>query len=161
MENVLDVLLYLFENYLEGELEDGAMHANLKLELEQAGFPVNEIEQAFAWLGSLSQSEETAAELALREPATDAIRIYPLEEATVIPTDCQGFLLHLEQLGILTPVSREQVIDRLLDLAAGEQVDLEQLKWVILMVLFSHTGDKTAFAELEEMMYSYDAEMLH
>lgn len=161
MENVLDVLLYLFENYLEGELEDDAAHANLKLELEQAGFPSQEVEQAFAWLGSLSQAEKTAEDMALREPANDTIRLYPREEAAVIPTACQGFLLHLEQLGILTPVSREQVIDRVLDLAAGEMVDLEQLKWVILMVLFSHSGDKTAFAELEEMMYSYDAEMLH
>ncbi len=161
MENVLDVLLYLFENYLEGELEDDTTHANLKLELEQAGFPGHEIDQAFSWLGSLSVSEEVASELALREPATDAIRVYPNEESSVFPTECQGFMLHLEQLGILTPVSREQVIDRVLDLAAGEMVDLDQLKWVILMVLFSHSGDKAAFAELEEMMYSYDAEMLH
>lgn len=161
MENVLDVLLYLFENYLEGELEDGTLQANLKLELEQAGFPAREVEQAFAWLDSLGASEEAAADMALAESRGDAIRLYPIQEAAIIPTACQGFLLHLEQLGILDAISREQVIDRLLDLAGTETVGLEQLKWVILMVLFSQSGDRTAYAELEEMMYSYDAEMLH
>lgn len=161
MENVLDVLLYLFENYLEGELEDDNFQDNLKLELEQAGFPSREIEQAFAWLDSLSASETSVAEMVSQSASADAIRMYAKEEREIIPTDCQGFLLHLEQLGILSPASREQVIDRLLDLAAGEQVSQDQLKWVVLMVLFSQSGDKTAYAELEEMMHSYDADMLH
>ncbi len=158
MENVLDVLLYLFENYREGELADGALHANLKLELEQAGFPSQEVDQAFTWLSSLSQTE---ADMSSEDSISDAIRVFPLQEAAVIPASCQGFLLHLEQLGILSPISREQVIDRLLALANGEAVDLDQLKWVILMVLFSQSGDRAAYVELEEMMYSYDADMLH
>lgn len=159
MENVLDVLLYLFENYLEGELEDDSRHADLKLELEQAGFPDNEVEHAFAWLDSLAPSS------ALRDgtvaPAKGSIRIYADLEKQSIPSECQGFLLHLEQVGILDPAGRERVIDRLLALASGEVVDLDQLKWVILMVLFRQSEDKAAYSELEDMMYSYDAGLLH
>jgi len=43
-------------------------------------------------------------------------------------------LLNLEQCGVLDPVSREMVIDRLLALD-DECIDLDNLKWVILMVL--------------------------
>lgn len=155
MENVLDVLLYLFENYLEGELEDDSRHADLKLELQQAGFPQHEVEHAFTWLDSLSAFSETTA------PTRGAMRVYAPIEKQCIPADCQGFLLHLEQVGILDPASRERVIDRLLALAKGEIVDLDQLKWVILMVLFRQSEDKTAFSELEDMMYSYEADLLH
>jgi Smg protein len=159
VENVLDVLLYLFENYLEGELEDDSRHADLKLELEQAGFPQNEVEHAFAWLDSLapntSLDDETSA------PAKGSIRIYATREKETIPSECQGFLLHLEQVGILDPAGRERVIDRLIALADGEMVDLDQLKWVILMVLFRQSEDKSAYSELEDMMYSYEADLLH
>ncbi len=160
MENVLDVLLYLFENYLEGELEDDSRHADLKLELEQAGFPENEIEHAFAWLDSLAPST-LLDDADATAPAKSSIRLYASVEQQTIPSDCQGFLLHLEQVGILNSAGRERVIDRLLALADGEQVDLEQLKWVILMVLFRQSEDKSAYSELEDMMYSYEADLLH
>ena len=160
MENVLDVLLYLFENYLEGELEDDSRHDDLKLELEQAGFPQNEIEHAFAWLDSLAPTGEIESQPAIA-PTKGSIRLYAAIEQQTIPSDCQGFLLHLEQVGILDPSARERVIDRLLALADGEQVDLEQLKWVILMVLFRQSEDKSAYSELEDMMYSYEADLLH
>ena len=61
-----------------------------------------------------------------------------LEQAR-LDTDCRGFLVHLEQVGILSPTQRELVIDRLMALD-GDDIDIEQLKWVVLMVLFSQPG---------------------
>jgi Uncharacterized protein conserved in bacteria len=46
-------------------------------------------------------------------------------------------LFTLERLGILSPQQREIVIERMLALDADE-LDTEQLKWVVLMVLSSH-----------------------
>lgn len=160
MENVLDVLLYLFENYLEGELEDGAQRDTLSDELKAAGFPSAEVEHAFEWLEGLRLQRE----LPLPAPAESAIRLYSAEEQDVIPVECQGFLQHLQQVGILPAEERECVIERLLALARrgrDGEVSLDDLKWIVLMVLFNRPKTAAAGAELEEMLYSYEANMLH
>ncbi len=50
-------------------------------------------------------------------------------------------LLALERGGILSPTQREIVIDRLLALD-NEELSLEQVKWVVLMVLSSQPGEE-------------------
>ena len=49
---------------------------------------------------------------------------------------CRGFLLTLEHSGILSSETRELVIERALA-ASGETLTLEQLKLVVLMVLWN------------------------
>ncbi|HUP91500.1 MAG TPA: DUF494 family protein, partial [Solimonas sp.] len=43
-ETVLDVLMYLFENYQAGEFSDSDNHETLQDELIAAGFPGPEVE---------------------------------------------------------------------------------------------------------------------
>ena len=57
----------------------------------------------------------------------------------------------LERLGILSPQQREIVIERMLALDADE-LDAEQLKWVVLMVLSSQPGQELAFERLEDLV---------
>ena len=68
------------------------------------------------------------------------------------PRECRGFLLTLERLGILSPQQREIVIERMLALDADE-LDTEQVKWVVLMVLSSQPGQEHAFARLEDLVF--------
>ena len=149
-EGVLDILIYLFENYFDGELDEGDEpdRETLKLELEHAGFPAGEVERALCWL------EELAADPA-RSPAAPtgrAIRVFgPLEQSR-LDVDCRGFLVHLENVGILSPTQRELVIERLMALE-GDDIDLEKLKWVVLMVLFSQPGQETAFSRMEDLVF--------
>lgn len=161
MENMLDVLLYLFENYLEGELEDHSQRATLSDELKAAGFPSTVVENAFEWLEGLRLQRE----LPLPSPSEGGLRVYSSEERDIIPTDCQGFLLHLEHLGILSTLNRERVIDRLLALSTRDRergaVDLDDLKWIILMVLFNQPKDQAAGIELQELLYTYETNKLH
>ena len=74
-----------------------------------------------------------------------------LEQAR-LDTDCRGYLVHLEQVGILSPTQRELVIDRLMALD-GDEIDIEKLKWVVLMVLFSQPGQETAFSRMEDLVF--------
>ena len=55
-EGVLDILIYLFENYFDAETDDGFEpdRETLKLELEKAGFPGTEVERALCWLEELA-----------------------------------------------------------------------------------------------------------
>jgi Smg protein len=72
----------------------------------------------------------------------------------------RGYLLHLEQIGILKPAQREIVIDRLLALD-DEEIDAEQTKWVVMMVLFSQPGQHEAFAQMEDLVYADDSAWVH
>ena len=63
------------------------------------------------------------------------------QELARLDAQCRGLLASLESAGILSPSQREIVIDRLLALDA-EELDLEQVKWVVLMVLSSQPGQE-------------------
>ena len=57
-ENILDVLIYLFENYMfeSGEFEPD--QDTLVTELSQAGFDHSMIDRAFEWLENLADLTE-------------------------------------------------------------------------------------------------------
>jgi Smg protein len=75
----------------------------------------------------------------VREPLPDArssFRAFAPRELMKLDARCRGFLLTLEQSGILSAETRELVIERALA-ASGEALSLEQLKLVVLMVLWN------------------------
>jgi len=156
-QNVFDVLMYLFENYINDESEIDQDQDVLKEVLLEAGFKQNEIRKAFDWLEGLAELQDDPPHAAV--PST-SIRLYSDQECEKINTECRGFLLFLEQMGVLDHVTREMVIDRVMALEE-EEVDLEQLKWVILMVLFNQPGREAAFAWMEDLVLDEMAGVLH
>jgi Smg protein len=154
-ESVLDILIYLFENYVDSEVDASPEpdRDTLKTELEQAGFPDGEIDQALAWLESLSTSPVRNNPV----PTSRSIRVFEASECARLDLACRGYIMHLENLGILSPVQREWVIDRLLALTA-EEIDIEQVKWVVLMVLFSQPDEANAYARMEDLVFEEQAE---
>jgi Smg protein len=157
-EGVLDILIYLFENYFDTETDDGFEpdRETLKQELEHAGFATTEVERALCWL------EELATDPSRQHPSptTRAIRVFAALEQARLDTDCRGYLVHLEQVGILSPTQRELVIDRLMALD-GDEIDIEKLKWVVLMVLFSQPGQETAFSRMEDLVFEDRSGAIH
>jgi Smg protein len=158
-ENVIDVLMYLFENYMDEGPEFNPDQETLALELSQAGFPRGEINKAFSWLEGLSGMRERAGQLpAVSKP--NSLRIYSPLEREKIFVEARGFILFLEQSGVLDSVTRELVIDRIMALETDE-LDLEQLKWVILMVLFNQPGQEHAYAWMEDLVFEGFQDRLH
>jgi Smg protein len=157
-EGVLDILIYLFENYFDGELDEGFEpdRDTLTQELERAGFPTAEVERALAWLEELA-TDPARADLA---PTARAIRVFDALEQARLDTDCRGYLVYLEHVGILSPSQRERVIDRLMALD-GDDIDIEKLKWVVLMVLFSQPGQESAYSRMEDLVFEECGGALH
>ncbi len=157
-ENLLDVLMYLFENYFEDEVVLGPDQETVKLELSQAGFPEAVINRAFSWLEGLAHADQHAF------PNSDAslpsLRLYAPQEQERLSLECQGFLLFLEQAGVLDPVGRELVIDRVLALG-DEDIDLDQVKWVVQMVLFNQPDKDGAFAWMDDLVMDQALGRLH
>ena len=146
-ETVLDVLMYLFETFVDSEEEPEPDRTELRAELERAGFGDREIERALDWL----QGDP---------PQPAAMRIYDRGEQDRLDSRSRGYLLHLEQLGILPPAQRELAIDRLLALDS-EEIDIEQIKWVVMMVLFSQPGHEQAYAQMENLVFAEEPGWVH
>jgi Smg protein len=153
-ESVLDVLMYLFESYVESQDEPEPDRHELKRELGRAGFHDGEIDRALDWLDGLNSSGATNA------PHNTAFRVFDSAEQERLDSSSRGYLLQLEQIGILKPAQREIVIDRLLALD-NEEIDVEQTKWVVMMVLFSQPGQQEAFAQMEDLVYADDSAWVH
>jgi Smg protein len=155
-ESVLDILIHLFENFLDADDDSAPSRDALKQELDQAGYPEADIERALAWLESLAADPDRA----MNEGTARAVRVFSGPEQVRLDTDVRGYLLHLENLGILSAVQREVVIDRLLALEADD-IDIEQLKWVVLMVLFSQPGQENAYQRMEDLVFDERRDAMH
>jgi Smg protein len=145
--SVLDILIYVFDRYMLEEVPEVPERDDLARHLEGAGFAHHNVERALDWLADLASVRE-ALPLAGHGAA---VRVYSDGELARLSTECRGFLLTLERLGILSMQQREVVIERMLALDADE-LDTEQLKWVVLMVLSSQPDQEHAFARLEDLV---------
>ncbi len=160
-QSVVDVLMFLFERYLgDEELNESSRVADerdsIQLRLEEMGFRNHEINQAFDWLDDLAELQNNNQLIPLKETST---RIYSEEEKKLISLESIGFLNFLEQTNILTPVTRELILDRVV--ALGHPLDAEQLKWIIMIVLHSHPGEEIALALMEDFMFDETIDHIH
>lgn len=156
-ENVVDILIYLYENYMDNDQNSPSDQGVIHEELVQAGFPESEIDKAFQWMEELALRQGTQA---LPARTGSSIRIYTEEEMHRLDTDCRGLLLFLEHTNILDPANRELVVDRAMALDTL-QVGVEELKWVVLMVLINQPGQEIAFAQMEDLVYNEVPAYLH
>lgn len=155
---MFEILMYLFENYMDGSVALNADPDTIYSELEQAGFSKSEIGRALDWLDGLSKLTETV--LAGPQLTLQSIRHYMPEECERISIEGRGFLLYLEQLSILDPMTREVVIDRLMALD-HRNLDLADIKWVVLVALFNQPDKKAALSLLQDMILSDAFSILH
>lgn len=157
-ESILDVLLYLFEHYFYEDPDAVRDRDSLQAGLLHAGFAPTEINKAFDWLDELARERRVHAGTGVAAPGP--LRIFAEAEELRLDADCRGFLLFLEQGGVLDAERRELVIDRVMALDTPE-IDLDDLKWVVLMVLFNQPGQEAAFAWMENHMFEDEGEALH
>ena len=146
---VLEILIYVFDRYMLADTPEVPERDELALDLERAGFSGDNVERALDWLADLAGERDRPF---LEGGGNRAMRIFTDSERARLPTDCQGDLLTLERTGILSPQQREIVIERLLALD-DEELDVNQLKWVVLMVLSSQPGEELACSRMEDLVF--------
>lgn len=154
-EDFFDVLIYLFENYMDNENFDEFIDSDDILnELIAVGFDQPEVNKAFDWLESLSIQRPITAQL------SPNFRIFCSQEQAKLDIDCQNFLIFLEQNSILNSSNRELVIDRAMALE-DDDITLDKLKWIVLMVLLSLPDEEIAFSKMEDIIYDFAPAYLH
>lgn len=154
-ETMFDVLVYLFENYLEAEIQPD--QSTLTRELSAAGFESAEIDGAFAWLTGLETLAQ--AELPASMGESLATRCYADAETRVLNAECRGFIYFLEASKVLNPIQREWVVDRAQALSERE-INLEQLKWIVLIVLWSQRQTQD-YLFVEDILFSENKPHMH
>jgi Smg protein len=146
--SVLDILIYVFDQYMLAEQPEVPEREALAADLERAGFGRHNVERALDWLADLA-GERSRPEIGSHQRT---LRVFSELELEHISTACRGYLLQLENEGILSPLQREIVIDRLVALE-GDEVDIDRLKWLVLMVLSSQPGQEQACARMEDLLF--------
>jgi Smg protein len=161
--SVLKVLIYVYDHYMMADPADVPERQHMLEDLQKRGFSLTEVVHAMEWLSALVGDQRTSAVAADAEPgegsqgsgqavaADGALRVFADGELTRLSADSRSFLVLLDRQHVLTPQQRELVIERALALDIAE-VDVEQLKWVVLLVLSSQPGQELAFARFESLM---------
>ena len=158
---MFDILMYLFENLVHNETEYRVDHDELTDELIRAGFHLDEIYKALSWLEKLAKLQETDSDSYIEKTKTpNSTRIFTFEEQQRLDLQCRGFLLFLEQVNVLDTGTREMVMDRVMEIETQEFC-LEDLKWVVLMVLFNVPGSEHAYEQMEDLLFEEMDGVLH
>lgn len=158
-EGVIDVLMYIFSSYADQDENLPEDRDGIDADLRAAGFDRLEIDKAFDWLDGLTEADDSAGS----EQSAIATRVLASEERARLEYNAQGFLLFLEQSGVLTPRLREMVINRVMALESDSEVDIEELKWVVMMVLFNSSDeqDENALMHYEDIVFSEQPAVFH
>jgi Smg protein len=163
---VLDILLYVFDRYMFDEAPEVPERDALARDLAVAGFGEANVERALDWLADLAGERHRAPlpNTATHDGASPrrmaSLRLYSTAEMARLSVECRGLLLSLEEAEILNPTQRELVIDRLLALEV-EDLSIEQVRWVVLMVLSSQPGQEAACARMETLVFDSESSATH
>jgi Smg protein len=158
--SVLKVLIYVYDHYMLADPADVPERHRMLEDLQKRGFSVSEVVHAMEWLSALVGDQRASPGTADVEPGRGALRIFADGELSRLSADCRAFLMLLDRQHVLTARQRELVIERALALDV-EEVDVEQLKWVVLLVLSSQPGQELAFARFESVMSAAGGSVRH
>lgn len=158
-EGVIDVLMYIFSSYADQDENLPEDRDGIDSDLRAAGFEPIEIDKAFEWLDGLAEDEDDLG----GNQSSSSTRILAPEESARLSYSAQGFLMFLEQSGVLTPKLREMVINRVMALESDSEVDTEELKWVVMMVLFNSADeqDENALMHYEDIVFADQPAIFH
>ncbi|MBW5290305.1 MAG: Protein of unknown function Smg [Candidatus Ruthia sp. Asou_11_S2] len=155
--NILDVLTYMFD-YLFEEAEQDSTHeiddTELKAHLSDIGFDTMRIDKAFSWLENIAIIQDGKIK-PFKTTYQASMRIYTEAEKIKLSAKSRGFLLFMENIGQLDANQREMIIDQIMSLGDAS-ISLEELKWVVMMVLGNSVDGETSTQWLESIVFLDD-----
>lgn len=146
MTAMYDILVYLFETYYTPQACPKA--EILASKLAAVGFENEDIDDALSWLRNLADATEQCLALTHSHEST-AQRIYAEHEYQSLGAEAIGFIVFLENSGVLPPALREILIE-CAQAAHESPLSLAEVKVIALMVLWSQEAevDHLIFEEL-------------
>lgn len=130
---MVEVLAFLFENFLHRQIDIQAHFDQIARELPQVGFDVEEVDGAMDWLDETLRSERFDTPL-LKESRSP--RLFTALEIAKIDNEARGMIYFLSNNCLITPSIRELLIDRAMALRINT-VTKTELRWVLLFVMMN------------------------
>jgi Smg protein len=106
-------------------------------ELVADGYQPNEVEIAMAWLSRFLAEPFSDAPPAGEEIHSTGLRTQSLEEQLSFSPEAFGYLLRLENSGLIDPSLREEILERAL-MSFEDEIGEDEMKTVSRMVLMDH-----------------------
>lgn len=154
-DDMVDVLIYLYENYI-GEPVNVVQEISVN-DLKNVGFTPEEIDKAFDWLVELAARPLPQI---VQKSSGRAVRIFTETECAHLNVACRCFLLRLEQLSLIDAFTRELIIQCVLALPT-RTLNINQFKRIVLLVLLNQGEQELAVTWIEDLLYAEDLPTLH
>lgn len=133
-DRVVELLVFIMS-----EIRDDKRLAEIDMnELENRGYTPAEISQALSWLHENMQ-QVLESRMVTTPGDRGSRRVLHDAEKVVIPTEGQGYLIQLVELGLLTARDLETVIERAM-LSGYEKLALDELREIVAGVLSAREG---------------------
>lgn len=135
-----DRWLTLINNLTQLLLEEPALMddpGRLVEEFTGEGYGAREVETAVAWISRFIAEPAFASPWSLEPFTSNGFRTRSLEEQLSFSPEAFGFLLRLENSGIIDPAQREEILERALG-TYDDEIGEEEIKTVSRMVLQDH-----------------------
>lgn len=154
--NILDVLTYMFDYLFEEAEQDSSNEIDdiaLKAHLSDAGFETIRIEKALSWLENIATLQDGSVKPFAN--TRGGMRIYSDVEKLKLDAKSRGFLLFMENMKQIDANQREMIIDQIMSLGDAA-VSLDDLKWVVMMVLGNSNDEEISAQWLESIVFLDD-----
>lgn len=128
-ERIVEILVYLI-----GELRNNIPINDIDLSiLSQKGYSTTEISTAFNWLyEKISDGENIISDTAQTSPHSH--RMLHEAERSVINAESYGFMIQLRELGLITEMDIEVLIDRIM-MSGYTTVDVAEVKSMVAQLM--------------------------
>ncbi|WP_354622928.1 DUF494 domain-containing protein [Psychromonas sp. MME2] len=157
---MFEIIVYLFESYIQIDQSIEINAQEITDELLEEGFQKNDIVKALAWLDNLTHLHEKNPQSKTQLAKETSHRVYSAIEQQKLSHEVQGYISYLEQADILNTHTREVVIDCAMSLDINT-LQLDDLKWLTLMVLYNDPNNEDAFLQLESMLIDFEDGLIH
>ncbi|MDA7691047.1 DUF494 domain-containing protein [Methylophilaceae bacterium] len=149
---MLDLLIYLFENYISTKPKLN-MNA-ITVELEEAGFNNKDISTAFDWFNHLEKLSN-GTELTNK----NSIRVLSHKEYEKISKEGFTFLTFLLNAKILNPTEFEVILDQIMILNQ-KYINIDEMRWIVMMTLWK-SGKENSYLFVEDSLFQNKRTQLH
>jgi len=149
---MLDLLIYLFENYISTKPKLN-MNA-ITVELEEAGFNNKDISSAFDWFNHLEKLSNGH-----KLTNKNSIRVLSQKEYEKISKEGFTFLTFLLNAKILNPTEFEVILDQIMILNQ-KYINIDEMRWIVMMTLWK-SGKENSYLFVEDSLFQNKRTQLH
>lgn len=128
-EKIIEIIVYIL-NEIKGSKQINDIDLN---KLNRDGYTEAEINSAFAWIFSKMDSGK---KLFNEPPVTsNSHRFFHAAEQSILSTDAMGYLIQMKELGIISDLDLEMIIDKIF-LSGYQKAGVDEVKLIISSLLF-------------------------